>query len=164
MKTLYLIRHAKSSWKNARIADIERPLNSRGKRDAPFIGELLASKKIKPALIITSPAKRAKKTAETIAGKIGYSKKNIVYEDNIYEAGSHELLDVIKNINNKFDSAMLFGHNPGFTMLHNFLCKHYIDNIPTSGVVALEFESPWNEIEKNSAKFLFFEYPKLYLE
>jgi phosphohistidine phosphatase len=163
MKTLYLVRHAKSSWKDSSLDDIERPLNKRGKRDAPFMGELLKEKVVIPDVVISSPAKRASKTAQIITEQIGYSKKDIIYAEEIYEASSRELVDFIKKLEDKYNSVMIFGHNPGFTMLNNFLSKKYIDNIPTCGIVALEFNSSWKEIEKNSAKMLFFDFPKRYM-
>jgi len=163
MKILYLVRHAKSSWRDSALDDIERPLNKRGKRDAPFMGELLKEKVVNPDVVFSSPAKRASKTAQIIVEQIGYSKKNIIYSEEIYEASSHELVEFIKKIDDKYNSVMVFGHNPGFTMLNNFLSKKYIDNIPTCGIVALEFNSSWKEIEKNSAKMLFFDYPKRYM-
>ncbi len=163
MKTLFLVRHAKSSWKDSSIDDSDRPLNKRGKRDAPFMGELLKEKVVNPDLVISSPAKRASKTAQIIAEQIGYSKRDIIYSEEIYEASSRELLDFIKKIDDKYNSVMLFGHNPGFTMLNNFLSKQYIDNIPTCGIVALEFNNTWKEIDKNTAKMIFFDYPKRYM-
>ena len=162
MKTLYLVRHGKSSWKQPQLADIDRPLNKRGKNDAPFIGELLAEKRIKPDLVISSPAKRAMKTALAVTDKIGYPSKKIIINENVYESSGRELVEVLKSIDDKYNSVMLFGHNPGFTMLHNYLSNHYIENIPTCGVVALQFDKTWKEIGKNSAKLLFFEHPKLY--
>ena len=160
MKTIYLVRHAKSSWDNPRLSDLERPLNKRGKRDAPFMGEQLNEMEINPDLIISSPAKRTKKTAMNIAEKISYPKKRIVYKDEIYEASEKILLDVIKKLDSKLDSVMIFAHNPGLTQLNNFISKKYIDNIPTCGVVALECDREWSDVGKNACKFLFFEYPK----
>ena len=164
MKTLYLARHAKSYWKDQSIPDIDRPLNSRGKRDAPFMGEVLNDNKIMLDLIISSPAKRTKKTAIEIASKLGYSEKKIQFNEDLYEASSNTIIKLIKKIEEKYDRVMIFGHNPGLTMLNNHISNHYIDNIPTCGIVALQFDKKWSEIDKNSCKFLFFEYPKLYLE
>jgi len=164
MKTLYLARHAKSYWKDQSIPDIDRPLNSRGKRDAPFMGEVLNDKKIMLDLIISSPAKRTKKTTIEIASKIGYPEKKIQFNEDLYEASSNTIIKLIKKIEEKYDRVMIFGHNPGLTMLNNHISNHYIDNIPTCGIVALQFDKKWSEIDKNSCKFLFFEYPKLYLE
>jgi phosphohistidine phosphatase len=164
MKTLYLARHAKSYWKDQSIPDFDRPLNSRGKRDAPFMGEVLNDKKIMIDLIMSSPAKRTKKTAIEIASKIGYPEKKIQFNEDLYEASSNTIIKLIKKIEEKYDRVMIFGHNPGLTMLNNHISNHYIDNIPTCGIVALQFDKKWSEIDKNSCKFLFFEYPKLYLE
>ena len=164
MKTLYLARHAKSYWKDQSIPDFDRPLNSRGKRDAPFIGEVLKDKGVKPDLIICSPAKRTKKTAIEIAEKLRYPEKKILYDDELYEASSNILIRVIKKINEKYDSVMIFAHNPGLTMLNNHISNNYLENIPTCGIVALQLNKKWIEIDKNSCQFLFFEYPKLYLE
>ncbi|MCU0364408.1 MAG: histidine phosphatase family protein [Ignavibacteriaceae bacterium] len=163
MKTLYLARHAKSYWKDQSIPDFDRPLNSRGKRDAPFMGEVLNDKKIKPDLILSSSAKRTKKTAIEIASKLGYTEKKIQFNEDLYEASSNTIIKLIKKIEEKYDRVMIFGHNPGLTMLNNHISNHYIDNIPTCGIVALQFDKKWSEIDKNSCKFLFFEYPKLYL-
>ena len=164
MKTLYLARHAKSYWKDQSIPDFDRPLNSRGKRDAPFIGEVLKDKGVKPDLIICSPAKRTKKTAIEIAEKLRYPEKKILFDDELYEASSNILIRVIKKINEKYDSVMIFAHNPGLTMLNNHISNNYLENIPTCGIVALQLDKKWIEIDKNSCQFLFFEYPKLYLE
>lgn len=164
MKTLYLARHAKSYWKDQSIPDFDRPLNNRGKRDAPFMGEVLKDKKVKPDLIISSPAKRTKKTAIEIASKIGYSEKKILYNEELYEASSNTIIKVLNKIDEKYSSVMIFAHNPGLTLLNNNISNNYIDNIPTCGIIALQLEKRWNELGKNTCKFLFFEYPKLYLE
>ncbi len=160
MKTLYLVRHAKSSWKHTELSDFERPLNKRGKNNAPFMGKLLSDKGVNPELVISSPAKRASVTAKIIASEINYPEEKIVIDENIYEATGRNLLEIISGTEEKYNSVMLFGHNPGLTVLQNNLSDHFIDNIPTCGVVALEFKTFWEEIELNSAGFIFFEYPK----
>lgn len=160
MKTLYLVRHAKSSWKQPELSDFKRPLNKRGKNDAPFMGKLLSDKGVNPGLVITSPAKRAATTAKIIASEINYPKGKIIFDENIYEATGRELLEIISGTEENYNSVMLFGHNPGLTVLQNNLSDHFIDNIPTCGVVALKFKTSWKEIELNSAGFMFFEYPK----
>jgi len=164
MKTLYLVRHAKSSWKNQGLTDFDRPLNKRGKRDAPLMGEVLNDKKINPDFIISSSAKRAKKTATEIAAKIGFPLKKISFNDEIYEASMSTLMGLLKKLNDKYESVMIFGHNPGLTVLNNHISKHYIDNIPTCGIVALQFNKKWSELDKNSCGHIFFEHPKMYLK
>jgi phosphohistidine phosphatase len=163
MKTLYLARHAKSSWKHPELSDIERPLNKRGKRDAPNIGDLLREKSVKPDLIISSPAVRARKTAMVIAELIDYSKGKILIDDSIYESSSTELINTIKGFDDKYKSVMMFGHNPGFTMVNNYLSDSFIDNIPTCGVVGIHFKSSWKNINADSGKTFFFIYPKLFI-
>ena len=164
MKTLYLARHAKSSWNNPRLTDFDRPLNNRGKRDAPFMGKVLKDKKVKIGLIISSPAKRAKKTAVAIAEKLSYPEKKILFNEDLYEATSNTIIKTLKKIDEKYDSVMIFAHNPGLTLLNNHISNNYIDNIPTCGIVALQLDNKWSELDKNTSKFLFFEYPKLHRE
>lgn len=162
MKTLYLIRHAKSSWKDPELRDFERPLNKRGKRDAPDMGQRLKDSKIKADIIISSPAKRAFKTAKIIAKEIKYPVKKIVKKDSVYLADVPTLVKVIHKISDKQHQAMLFGHNPGLTMLANFLVNgQQLENIPTCGIFCVEFEiDSWKEVEQGIGKLLFFDYPK----
>jgi phosphohistidine phosphatase len=164
MKTLYLVRHAKSSWANPRLTDFDRPLKNRGKRDAPVMGKVLKDKKVKIELILSSPAKRTKKTAIAIAEKLGYPEKKILFNEDLYEASSNTIIKVLKKIDEKYDSVMIFGHNPGLTLMNNHVSDHYIDNIPTCGIIALQLDKKWSDLDKNTCKFLFFEYPKLYRE
>ena len=164
MKTLYLARHAKSSWKHPELSDIERPLNKRGKRDAPYIGNLLKEKGVKPDILISSPAVRARKTAVVIAELIDYPKSKILIDENIYELSSTELIKIIQSFDDKYNSVMMFGHNPGFTMLNNYLTDSFIDNIPTCGVVGIRFNSSWKKIIGDSGKAFFFIYPKLFIK
>lgn len=160
-KTLYLVRHAKSSWKFPDLSDFERPLNSRGKRDAPFMGELLAKQNILPDLIISSPAKRAISTAEIIAGKIGYNFDSIVHESDLYLASSGTIVEILAQLNSE-NSVMIFGHNPGLTVFNNLISDKYIENIPTCGIVALKLHNGWKEIKPKTAVQIFFDFPKNY--
>ena len=162
MKIIYLVRHAKSYWGNQSLSDFDRPLNKRGKLDAPFMGRILNEKKVFPELMISSPAKRTKKTAIAIAEKISFPEKKILYIDELYEASANIILKLIKKIEDDYTSVMLFGHNPGLTLLNNQISLTYIENIPTCGVVALEFNGAWSKLEKDDCSQLFFEYPKLY--
>lgn len=160
-KTIYLIRHAKSSWKFPELSDFERPLNKRGKSDAPFMGKLLAEKNILPDLIISSPAKRAISTAEIIADAIGYNREFIIEEEELYLASSNSILRILALLNDK-KSVMIFGHNPGLTVLNNLLSDKHIENIPTCGIVALRFNAEWNQIKPKTAEQIFFDFPKNY--
>ena len=143
------------------MSDFDRPLNKRGKFDAPLMGEILTLKSIVPDIIISSPAKRAKTTAKLIAKKIGYEKE-IEFNENIYEASSMTLFYIIKSIDDKFNSAFLIGHNPSLSFIADELVNFY-QNLPTCGVLEIEFETEkWSEISKQNATLISFEYPKLY--
>ncbi len=159
MKKLYIIRHAKSSWKDFSLDDFDRPLNKRGRLNAPFMGTLLKKKKVKPDLILSSPALRAKTTAEIIANEIGYDEE-IVYKEDIYEASAETLHKILTKLDDKRDVVFLFGHNPGL----NDLAYGYVafdENIPTSGVVEIAFDvKKWSKIESSNAELTSFEYPK----
>jgi len=159
MKKLYIIRHAKSSWSDEKLDDFERPLNKRGKENAPMMGERLKEKGIMPDIIISSPAKRAKTTAEIIAKEIGYKKK-ILFDENIYEASIDELRKILIAIDDKNSAAFLVGHNPSLNDLANYYV-HHEENIPTCGIIEIGFEcDTWSDIEPKNAKLLSFDYPK----
>jgi phosphohistidine phosphatase len=148
MKTLFLIRHAKSSWDDAALADKDRPLNDRGKRDAPKVGERLAKAGAKPDLILSSPAKRALTTAQIIAGKLDYKRKNIVVDDRLYAVEADVLLDVIHRLDDKVECVMLFGHNPELTELAHHLSSK-ITRMPTCAVAEFTFDvKSWSRIGK----------------
>jgi phosphohistidine phosphatase len=160
MKKLFLVRHAKSSWDYSSLTDFERPLNDRGKKDAPLMGQILKTKDVKPDLILSSPATRALSTALIIAQEIGYN-KNIQVNNKIYHAYEPDLWAIIKTMPEEMSSLMLFGHNPTFTEFANDLSQMYIDNIPTCGVFAVAWQaSRWSEIHRKEAEFLFYEFPK----
>ncbi len=161
MKTLYLIRHAKSSWKDLTLDDFDRPLNKRGKRDAPFMGEMLKDNEIMPDIIISSPAKRAKETATIIAQKLGFEKE-IIFDERIYEFNFVILLRLIKEIDNANESAFIFGHNPILNIFMEEFCD-FDENIPTCGIVKFSFEcDEWEKITPQNCEMLEFEYPKKY--
>lgn len=161
MKRLTLVRHAKSSWKHPDLADFDRPLNKRGDHDAPIMGQRLVQRQIAPELLISSPAKRAITTAHIIAQEIGYPVEKIVLDQNIYEAGVSDLLNVLQAVDNAFDSVMLFGHNPGLTSLSTYLTDYQIDNIPTCGVFCADFDlASWADLEQSTGTMVFFDFPK----
>ena len=161
MKTLYLVRHAKSSWDFPHLSDHDRPLNGRGKRNAPEMGTRLASQGITPDLMITSSAKRARRTAFAIALEVGYAKKDIIRTKYLYHAGEDEMLSLVQKQHDDIHSLMLFGHNPGFTYFANALANASIDNIPTSGIAAIQFPvDAWKDVKFGEGELLFFDYPK----
>lgn len=160
---LFLCRHAKSSWSEPGLADKERPLNERGKNDAPLMGNILKNKQEFPDLIISSPAKRALKTAKLIAEKLDYKTKNIEVNKNLYMAGINEFIDVISNINKDHKNVMLFSHNYGITDFANYISNSDIQNIPTCGIVKISFViKNWQEIQNTKGNLQYFIYPKMF--
>jgi phosphohistidine phosphatase len=164
LKTLYLLRHAKSSWEDGNLSDFDRPLNERGLREAPIMGEILKNKIEQPELIISSSAKRAITTAEIIANSFNYDINKIIKEEKIYHSVVSDLMRIIYETPNTVERLMLFGHNPTFTQVVNYLSDKYIDNLPTCGFVQINFAlESWKELESNTGKLILFEYPKKYL-
>jgi phosphohistidine phosphatase len=164
MKTVLFIRHAKSSWKFPDLEDIDRPLNKRGLRDAPFMAEQLAKRQIFPDLIVSSPAVRAYTAAQIIAKKLNYPIIDIQQESKIYEATPETVLDLLRELPNEKEVIFIFGHNPTFTMIANHFSDEYIDNVPTCGIVAVNFEiESWAELNQQNSRFSFFDFPKNYL-
>ena len=161
MKTLTLVRHAKSSWKDSSLADRDRPLNKRGKRDAPDMGRRIAAAGIRPSLIVSSPAVRAWTTAKVIAGEIGYPREFLQRDNALYLASVDSILDVIASQDNGFNSLMLVGHNPGFTDFANYLVPGLTNNVPTAGVICVELDSDdWSLYDKPDTKLLLYDFPK----
>ena len=161
MKTLTLVRHAKSSWKDRTLTDRERPLNKRGKNDAPVMGKRIAEAGIRPSLIVSSPAVRAWTTAKVVAEAIGYPLEFLQREDALYLASLDNWLDVVAAQDDGFNSLMLFGHNPGLTDFANFLSPGLTHNVPTAGVVCVEFDSDdWLLYERPKTKLVLYDYPK----
>ena len=161
MKTLLLIRHAKSSWDHAHLTDFERPLNDRGKKDAPLMAKKVKERKLKIDRFISSPAKRAKKTATIFMEEYELKEKDLVVVPSLYEASEKNFYDSIENINDKDDVVALFSHNPGITDFVNRLTDKNIDNMPTCAVFAIKIKTKkWKDFEKAEKEFLFFDYPK----
>lgn len=162
MRELILIRHAKSDWSNPLLDDFERPLNKRGEKNAPFMAKILKKEIQKPDLIISSPSFRTKLTLEYFLKEFEY-KGEVIFEKSIYEAPFENLLKVIKNIDDKYKTIFLIGHNPGLNDLANFLLGSFEDNIATSGVLKIDFDTnSWKNISKDNSKLIFFKYPKMF--
>ncbi|MDD5406620.1 MAG: histidine phosphatase family protein [Sulfurovaceae bacterium] len=161
MKTIYFIRHAKSDWSKENIADLDRGLTKRGSKDLKSMSSYLLKKKIKPDLILSSPALRAKKTAKKISKKIKYN-KDIKYMDELYMPDPKTILDILSDQKNKNKNIFLVNHNPALTDLANMLADEKIDNIPTLGIVAIKFDiKKWEDIKDHKGNIDFFVYPKL---
>ena len=160
MKTLYLVRHAKSSWKDASLDDFDRPLNKRGKHDAPFMAQKLANMGIKPDIILSSPAKRARKTAKAFSKTLDAP---LVFDERLYEAGLRAFEETVLNAFQTYDSVMLVSHNPGLTMFNDDISDRPIFNIPTTGIVAIDFKTQ-NDIDALKGHQRFFLFPKQFKE
>ncbi|MEM1120320.1 MAG: histidine phosphatase family protein [Bacteroidota bacterium] len=164
MKIVYFIRHAKSSWSDSSLRDHDRPLNKRGKRDAPFMAAKLKELGANPGAIITSTALRAKITARHFAHSFDLSGKRFVEEPGIYEAYSTNILKIVRRTPNKWDTILVFGHNPGFTMVANsFEGGEDIDNVPTCGIVKVVAQvDDWKDFKFGKGSVAEFHYPKQY--
>jgi len=161
MKTLYLVRHAKSSWEDSALADFDRPLNARGVSDAPRMGRRITEYKQAPELIYTSTALRALTTAKMIAAAIGYPEQSVVLDKKVYHADPDALLDIIKKMADDKECVMLLGHNPGLTQFANALLDQTIDNIPTCGVIRAELKiTLWKGARWGCGKMISFDTPK----
>lgn len=159
MKRLYLIRHAKSDWSNPKLDDFDRPLNKRGKKNAPFMGKILYQKAVNPDLIISSPAYRARTSAVKIAKEIHYHDE-IIFNEYLYQASLKTSLEIVNFIDDTYDCVFIIGHNPSLNVLAFYLID-FNENIPTSGIIEIEFScDSWREVNKSNAKFVSFEYPK----
>ncbi len=160
MKTLLIIRHAKAE-SSFTLNDFERPLNERGKKDAPVMAQRLLDKKIVIDAFVSSPARRAKKTAELFY-ETYKAHDDIILISALYHAPAEMFFDVIKNVDDKFDTIAVFAHNPGITYFVNQLAAVRIDNMPTCAVFAVKVNcNNWKDFAKAKKDFLFFDYPKL---
>jgi phosphohistidine phosphatase len=161
MKTLILVRHAKSSWDDASISDFDRPLNDRGKKDAPEMAERLKDKGLKIDLFVSSPAKRARKTARIFAKEFGVEKEDIKLVEDLYMASPSVFSVVVEGLDDKAGTVALFSHNPGITEYASSLTNVRIDNMPTCSVFAAQADiNKWSDFENAEKSFLFFDYPK----
>ncbi len=161
MKTLTIVRHGKSSWDYTDVNDIDRPLKVRGINDAYTMAQRLDSAGHKCDLIISSPASRAIHTALIFSRVLNISDEKMKINSGLFHAGEDEIMDIIYGVDDQVSALMIYGHNPGFTLLANYLSTLSIPNVPTAGLVILEFEcQKWNEIDKTNCKTQFFDYPK----
>jgi phosphohistidine phosphatase len=164
MKVLLLTRHAKSSWEDSDLADFDRPLNERGKRDAPRMGKRLRERDIHPDIMVTSPARRAFDTCIEIATALKFPESKIKTSQSLYHASEDEILRVVQGLKDHDDHeevAIVFGHNPGLTDFANRLMNETIDNIPTCGVVGCHLRvTRWQEVTWGAGNLAFFDFPK----
>ena len=161
MKTLYIMRHAKSSWKFEELSDHDRPLNKRGRTDAPLMGQELAANNVKLQLILSSPAVRAITTATLVARELDYDADDIAIEDRMYGASAAELLEIAHEAPDQVDCMLMVGHNDALSEFANMLSPKQLSSMPTAGVVALRFDcEKWRDVSRSNAELLFYDIPK----
>ncbi|MBS1660905.1 MAG: histidine phosphatase family protein [Bacteroidetes bacterium] len=162
MKTLIVIRHAKSSWDSADISDFDRPLNDRGRRDAPAMAARLIKAGVSIDRFVSSPAKRARQTAEHFIHAFDRKEKEIQFIEELYHASLETFRDVVAALDDKDDTVAIFSHNPGITAFVNVLTSVRIDNMPTCAVFAAKSPAEhWTEFQSAGPQFWFLDYPKL---
>ncbi|MEZ5427113.1 MAG: histidine phosphatase family protein [Pyrinomonadaceae bacterium] len=159
MKTLYLLRHAKSSWDNPNFSDFQRPLNERGEKAAPLMGKTMRDSEFLPQTIISSPAERAKQTAFLVK-KAADLDAEIRFDQRIYGAATSEILEIASELDDGFASALLVGHNPTFENAVRVLTGRF-ETMPTASLAVIDLEiSDWSEIAPGSGRLREFLRPK----
>jgi phosphohistidine phosphatase len=155
------MRHAKSSWKDPRLTDHQRPLNKRGKKAAPEMGRRLKQRGVRLDAIVSSDARRAVDTASAVAHALGVDASILRLDADLYHAASAEIADIVHRFDDDWAQAMVVGHNPGFTDLVNRFYPEPIANVPTAGIVALGFGSrSWKHVHRDNLQSWFFDFPK----
>ncbi len=164
MKTLFLVRHAKSSWKFEDLSDHDRPLKKRGRKDTGIMGQELSERKADLDMIISSSAVRALSTATLLAKELGFDPEQIGVQEELYHSSPSALMQFIQLLPDEYQHIMLVGHNPAFTEVVNLLSPETkLTNLPTCGVAAFEFDSAyWGQASPENAKMLFLDFPKKY--
>lgn len=162
MKTLLLVRHAKSSWEEPGLRDFDRPLSPRGKRDAPRMAALVSERYPLADQLVSSPAQRAQDTAVQFAKAFGLDPWDIRLVESVYEALPDDIQNVVESFDDAWNEVLLFGHNPGLTIFANRFSEGFrFDNIPTCGVVAIHSAvEHWNEFRPGVATVDKWMFPK----
>lgn len=159
IKRLIILRHAKAAWDFDNISDFNRPLTPSGEKSAELIGLFINEKQSNPCLMVTSSAKRAHSTAETVAKKLNYPIENIITDENLYMAWSTVIMDTVRLTPKCVETCILIGHNPGVTDLVNDLGVR-LDHLNTASAICFEFNTnKWNKISKDNARFMWFQQP-----
>lgn len=160
MKTIYLIRHAKSSWKDASLNDFDRPLNKRGQKAAPFMADIMIKEGVKPDRFIASPAKRTMDTAVIFAKKMNYDADEMDTYHGLYESNYHQILNVIQSISNNYSTVFLFGHNPGLSQTLEYLTGEDL-HLVTTAIVKIELDiNEWKAAGRLTGSLEWHDYPK----
>ena len=162
MKTLYLVRHAKSSWNYPDLRDDERPLLEKGIKRTKKVANFLLEQNVRVDCIKSSPAVRALETARIIAHALDFPLEEIQVEKQIYHANANSMYDQFYDLSDNISSVMMVGHNPTFTSFANYFLENKLDWLPTSGIVSISFETDaWNEIMSAARKTNFVVFPKM---
>ena len=156
MKTLILIRHAKSSWDHG-FTDIDRPLSDRGSSDANLLSNELLNYKIHVDRIFSSPANRALTTCKLFIQNLNLPLNLLEIREELYDFGGNQVANFIHKLNDTYEQVMIFGHNHAFTAIANSFGDSYIENVPTCGVVMIQFNvDSWKSIDKGHTKMTLF--------
>ncbi len=163
MKTIFIIRHAKSSWAEMGAKDFDRVLDKRGLNDAPLMAKILKEAGIQPDLIVSSPAMRARTTAVYFAQEFRMDAEQIDFQSDIYEAMETDILHVVQNLPDSADVVLLFGHNPSLTYFTNSFNQNPIENLPTCGIVRIALNvDDWSKFSDKTARVTGLWFPKMY--
>jgi phosphohistidine phosphatase len=161
-RKILMMRHAKSSWEDSSLSDFDRPLNSRGLRDAPRMGAWLRDSGIMPDLVISSPAARAKATALHVTDELGFDRDEIVWEENLYFNGTRAYIDAVRDAGDDAETVMTVGHNPMTESAMSSLSdKAFTYAVPTAAIACFELKAEsWKDLKTGSCKLLWFMRPK----
>jgi phosphohistidine phosphatase len=158
MKRLYVVRHAKSDWING-VSDIDRPLNDRGRRDAPFMAKILQDKNYLPDIIITSTATRTHQTRDLFLSVLGAIPTEI--DSTLYNGDIEDIMNICIQQNENINSLMTISHNPGITYFANVICNANLVNVPTCGILVIDIDTPsWHELDMSKCTLVDYLYPK----
>lgn len=168
MKTILILRHAKSDWNNTQLSDMDRPLSPRGLKSAPKMGKVLADPKLQPDIILTSPAKRALQTAELVIQASGYDGRTQPQES-FYYGGSSDMLAALRNLPDTINRPLIIGHNPTLAEVVGIICHNQspVDftakiRLPTTGLVCVDVHiSEWSRLNPGDGVLRWFLIPKL---
>ena len=159
MKKIIIIRHSKSSWKDLSLSDFHRPLNNRGKIDGPIMSKHLSNRINKVDFIHSSSSVRTFQTSKFFISRIEF--KNIKYDDNLYHCSAVSIIKMIKNYSEQYNSAIIIAHNPGLTNLINCITDITLDNLPTTGIVEIDFNcNKWIDISDKNSSIIDLKFPK----
>ncbi|MEM5566034.1 histidine phosphatase family protein [Psychroserpens sp. AS72] len=156
MKTLVLVRHAKSSWEH-NVGDKKRPLKKRGKNDATLVSIAFKNRELVLDKVYSSPANRALSTCKIFINNLNFDNSKLAIVDELYDFGGEQVINFLKTIDVNYQNIMIFGHNHAFTSICNIFGNSFIDNLPTSGLVVIDFDiKTWEEINKGNTRFTIF--------